>query len=134
MLNTFPTLLSYSLLAPFLLRVVLGFIFLDLGSLKVGREKPRWIASFEALHLRPAAPLVAILGTIEMLGGIALLVGVYTQIAALVFAIITGIECYLEWKDSTIIKRNMVFYLLLFVIALSLILTGAGAYAYDIPL
>lgn len=134
MLNTFPSLLTYSLLGPFILRVLLGLIFLDLGILKMGKEKPRWIASFEALHLRPAEALVALFGGIEIVGGLALLVGIYTQVAALVFVFFTGAELYLEWKDSAFIKRNFVFYLLLLAIALSLLVTGAGAYSFDIPL
>lgn len=134
MLNTFPELLSYSPLAPFILRVILGLIFLDLGILKFRSEKNRWIASFEALHLSPAAMLVSILGAIEIIGGILLLVGLYTQIAALIFVVFTGTELFLEYKEATLLKRNIVFYVLLFAIALSLLLTGAGAFAFDIPL
>ncbi|MBX4189585.1 DoxX family protein [Candidatus Parcubacteria bacterium] len=134
MLNTFPSLLTYSLLAPFVLRVILGLIFLDLGILKLGKEKSRWVTSLEALHLRPAETLATLLGAIEIVGGIMLLVGIYTQVAALAFVILTGIELYLEWKDAVFIKRNLVFYLLLLAIALSLLLTGAGAYSFDIPL
>jgi len=134
MLNTFPDLLTYSLLAPFILRVVLGLIFIDLGLLKFKAEKTRWIASFEALHLKPADVLVSLFGAIQVAGGLMLLVGIYTQIAALLFVILTGIEIYTEYKDAVLLKRNIVFYCLLFTIAFSLLLTGAGAFAFDIPL
>ncbi|MDO8565547.1 MAG: DoxX family protein [bacterium] len=134
MLNLFPELLNYSLLAPFILRVVLGLIFLDLGVLKFKSEKQRWMASFETLGLRPSTLFVPLYGLLQVIGGLMLLAGLWTQVAALFFVISTGIELYIEWKAREVLKRDMVFYLLVFVISISLLLTGAGAYAFDIPL
>ncbi len=134
MLNTFPDLLTYSQLAPFILRVVLGLIFIDLGLLKFKAEKSRWIISFEALHLKPAEILVSVFGALQLVAGAMLIVGLYTQVAALVLVILTGMEVYTEYKDARILKRDIVFYVLLFSIALSLLITGAGQYAFDIPL
>lgn len=134
MLNPFPELLTYSMLAPFLLRVVIGFIFLDLGLLKFKSERARWIASFEALRLSPADLFVALYGALQIIGGLMFLFGAYTQIAALFFVLSTGAELYIEWQAKEVLKRDMTFYLLLFVISLSLLLTGAGAYAIDLPL
>lgn len=134
MLNPFPDLLVYSTFGPLILRVVLGLIFLDLGVLKLKREKPQWTASLEALHLKPAKAIVTLIGIIEILGAIMLIIGLYTQVAALAFAIITALEFYIEYRDASLLKRNIVFYLLLLAISISLLLTGAGAYAKDIPL
>ena len=134
MLNPFPELLSYSLLAPFILRVILGVIFVDLGVLKFKKERARFIASFEALHLKPAKELVTLAGILDIVGGTMLILGLYTQIAALAFVILTGIEIYIESKDTKILKRDMTFYVLVLIIAVSLLLTGAGAFAFDIPL
>ena len=119
MLNPFPQLLAYSTLAPFILRIVLGLVFLDLGILKVKRKRASW---------------GALLGVVEILGALMLFVGFFTQIAALAIAITTAVELYIEWKDSEVLKGDFVFYLLLLAISLSLLLTGAGAYAKDIPL
>lgn len=134
MLNPFPELLSYGLLAPFLLRIVLGFIFIDLGFLKFKTEKTRWIASFETLGIKPADFFVPLYAVLQIIGGLMLLMGFYTQIAALGFVILTGIELLIEWKTREILKRDLVFYLLLFVISLSILITGAGAFAFDLPL
>lgn len=134
MLNPFPSLLMYSLWAPFLLRIVLGLIFIDLGRLALGKEKPRWIASFEALHIPSPRNAATLLGLIEIVGGLMLVVGLYTQIAALAFVVLTALELYAEWQNTDLLKRNLTFYLLLFVIALSLLITGAGMFAFDIPL
>jgi len=133
MLNPFPELLN-PFLAPLILRVVLGLIFLDLGILKLRSEKPRWLASFDTLGLRPATLFVPLYALLQIVGGLFLLVGFWTQMVTLAFVICTGIELYVEWKAREILKRDMVFYLLVFSISLSLLLTGAGAYAIDIPL
>jgi uncharacterized membrane protein YphA (DoxX/SURF4 family) len=134
MLNPFPELLTYSMLAPFFLRLVIGFIFLDLGLLKFREEKQRWLASFETLGLRPADLLVPLYGLLQIAGGLMFLLGLWTQVAALAFVIFSGIELYIEWQANGILKRTLTFYLLIFTISLSLLLTGAGAYAIDIPL
>lgn len=134
MLNPFPELLTYSLLAPLLLRLVVGFIFVDLGLLKLRGEKSRWIAVFETLHLKPADFFVPLYAALQIIGGILLIIGLWTQVAALMFVIFTGTELYIEWKAKEVLKRDLVFYLLLFIISLSLLFTGAGAFAFDIPL
>lgn len=134
MLNPFPDLLNYSTLAPLILRLVVGLIFLDLGILKFRGERTRWIASFKALHLNPADLMVTIFGLIEFVGGALLLLGAWTQIAAIIFIILVGLEFYIEYKDASILKRDIVFYILVLAIAISLLLTGAGAFALDIPL
>lgn len=117
MLNPFPELLIYSTLAPFLLRVVLGFIYLDLG----------------ILNFRKSG-YTKLLGIVEIVGAIMLFIGLYTQIAALLFVIVGGISFYIEYKDESLLKRDIVFYLLVLAISISLLLSGAGAYAKDLPL
>ncbi len=134
MLNPLPELLAFSTLAPFILRLVLGLVFLDLGFLKFKKERANWIESFKALHLNPAVLLVGLFGVIEVVGGVLLLAGAWTQVAALIFVILVGLEFYVEYKEESVLKRDFTFYLLVLSIALSLLLTGAGAYAFDIPL
>lgn len=134
MLNPFPELLIYSLLAPFILRVVVGLIFIDLGILLFKNEKERWLASLSALKIPSPKNALRILGAIEIVGGVMLVLGFYTQIAALVLVLLTFAEVYTEYKEDLILKRNLVFYTLLFAICLSLLLSGAGAFAIDLPL
>lgn len=135
-LNVFPNLLSLSFLAPMILRLALGLITINLGYLALKSERPRWNTFFEGFGIAKANSNIAvtIFGLIEIIGGSALLLGLYTQVAALVFALINFIEMYAEYKDATLVKRNIVFYILLFVIAVSLLFTGAGAYSLDLPL
>ncbi|MEK7157490.1 MAG: DoxX family protein [Patescibacteria group bacterium] len=134
MLNTFPSLLTFSLLAPLILRVVLGLIFINLGYLELTVEKKRWTKFFETVHLKPAKMFVIIMGLAEIIGGFFLLTGFMTQIVALVFSIITFGEFYAEYREETLLKRDLIFYLLIFAISLSLLLSGAGLFAIDYPL
>ncbi len=135
MLNPFPDLLTYSLIGPFFLRVTIGFILANLGYLKLTRERDSWETIFKLIGLNKQKEFgTVIVGTIEIIGGVALIVGFYTQIAALVFVILNGIEMFIEYHEETLMKRDMAFYLLIFVIALSLLFTGAGFLAFDLPL
>lgn len=134
MLNPFPDLLIYSLLAPFILRVVAGFIFINLGFLAFRNEKERWVASLRLLGIPRPEIAVKVFGLIEVAGGIMFLLGFYTQIAALVLGLLTFAEAFIEYKDPSVLKRNLVFYTMLLAIILSLLFSGAGAFAIDLPL
>lgn len=134
MLNTFPGLLTFSLLAPLILRVVLGLVFINLGYIELTSEKKRWVAFFETVRLKPAKMFVIIMGLVEIIGGISLIAGFSTQIAALTFSIVTFGEFYVEYREETLLKRDIIFYLLIFTISLSLLFSGAGIFAVDLPL
>ncbi len=130
-LNSFPDLLTYGQLSPFILRIVLGLIALNLGGLKFGKEKHNWKKVFETIHFEPAEYFVKALGFIEIVGGLAIIFGFYTQIAAIIFSVVFFCEMILEYREESLEKRNLSFYLLMFAISLSLIFTGAGAFAFD---
>ena len=134
MLNPFPDLLDFSLVAPAILRLVVGLIFLNLGILKLRREKGRWLRSLTTLRLKPARTLVALFALIEIVGGAMLLVGFLTQIAALVLALFVLAELIVELLAPEALARTLPFYLLLFAISLSLLFSGAGFFAFDVPL
>lgn len=134
MLNIFPELLTYQLLSPFILRVVVGMLFISLGYLELTKEKERWLKVFELIRFRPARMWVKVFGAIEIAGGALLVIGLFTQGAALLFAIIGLAEAYIENRAPVVLKRNIVFYILITAISLSLLFTGAGFFAVDMPL
>lgn len=134
MLNPFPDLLIYSMFGPMLLRILVGIIFIDLGYLKFKSERAVWESTFNTFGIRPADFFLPIYALLQIAGGIMLVAGAWTQVAALVLAIFTGIELAVEWKEKNILRRDLTFYILVFAICLSLLLTGAGAFAFDIPL
>ncbi len=132
--NLFPELFSFSLIAPVILRIVLGLIFLNLGSLKLGKERPGWIASLNLIGLRPAGFFTVLLGIVEIIGSLLLIAGAYTQASALILGVIALAELFIEYREESILKRDFVFYLLLATICASLLLTGAGLWAVDMPI
>ena len=133
-LNTFPTLLTFSMFSPLILRVVLCFIVINHGYLKLTSEKIAWQELFETINIHPSRIFVKVLAFIEIIGGLMLIAGAYTQLTAMVFAVLFFCEAVLEYRDPVLEKRNLTFYILIFGIALSLIFLGAGALAIDLPL
>ena len=133
-LNTFPELLTYSVLSPFILRVVIGFIIINLGLLKLNKEKKDWQELFEAINFHPAKYFVKLLSFVEIIGGLMLIIGAYTQIVAMIFSIVFFCEAILEYRNDSLENRNLPFYILIFTISLSLVFSGAGAFAFDLPL
>jgi uncharacterized membrane protein YphA (DoxX/SURF4 family) len=133
-LSPFPDLFIYSALGPFILRWVLGFIFINSGLLKMKAEKSRWITTMKIARIPNEAFAVQALGWLELIVGAMLIVGFYTQVAALVISLLTFVMLYAEYKEDSLVKRDLPFYLLTFAIALTLLIMGAGAFAIDLPL
>jgi uncharacterized membrane protein YphA (DoxX/SURF4 family) len=134
MLNVFPDFLSYGLFGPTLLRIVVGLVFINLGYLHLTKERSRWEKFFEVIKLRPSSVFGSIYALIELVGGALLLIGLYTQVAAIILGALSLIEILVEYREPAILKRNIVFYVLVFAICASLIVTGAGKLAFDLPL
>ena len=133
-LNTFPDLLTFSQLSPLILRVVLGLIVVNLGYLKLTRENLDWQELFETINVRPARIFVKVLAFIEIIGGLMLVIGSYTQLVSIVFSTLFFCEAVLDYREAELEDRDLTFYILIFAISLSLIFLGAGAFAIDLPL
>lgn len=133
MLNIFPGLLDFSNFAPLILRLVFGLVFVAHGYPKLFTGFSQTVGFFDSIGIKPAKFWVFVVGFVEFFGGIALILGFATQIAALLIAINMLVAI---WKVKA--KQGFVngyeFDLTLLAIALSLVLTGAGAYALDLPL
>ncbi|MDP3661381.1 MAG: DoxX family protein [bacterium] len=134
MLSVFPDLLAFGLLAPFLLRVALGLVFINFGWYKLGKNRAEKAAFFESLGWKPGNYFAFGFGAIELIAGILLVIGLYTQPAALVAALISLGALLLKRKTTNGIESSTGFLTLLFVIALSLLVSGAGFFAFDFPL
>jgi uncharacterized membrane protein YphA (DoxX/SURF4 family) len=73
-----------------------------------------------------------VLGGTEFFGGILLVLGLFTQVAAALIAF-TMLVAIWKVKRAQGFVGGYEFELALFVIAVSLMLTGPGAYALDLP-
>ena len=118
MLSLFPSLLTYEQLAPFLLRLTLGVVLIhwSYGRLK---NKNTAVRSFAVL---------------EGIVGILLVLGLYTQLAALIAALVFFVQLIKKAKTKSLFTDGVNYYFILLMISLSLLLLGAGAFSFDLPL
>ncbi len=133
MLNPFPDLLALSLLAPFLLRIVLGISYARFGYLKLIKSGVTKISFFEKDYLKPEILFVPVVGLLEAIGGILLVIGLFTQVASLFLSIIVLGAIAVKLRGGATLS-NIGYHALLFVATFSLLFSGAGAFAIDLPL
>lgn len=114
--SLFPELFNFSFVAPFILRIALGVPLIKHGFGKIiNREKTPQ----------------RILGGIVFLSGIFLVAGIFTQAAAIAVSLII-IASSIIMKEQH--PRSWTERLVKLAIAISLILTGPGIFAFDLPL
>lgn len=116
MLNPFPI----QFLAPltyFLLRVTLGALCIRIGL--------RMVRNTEASRKRK------FLGTLFIGAGVFLVMGLYTQIAALVTLVFSLVGFF---RKGTVRELTRTSLALMAVIAFSLFITGAGPFGFDLPI
>lgn len=114
MLSLLPELLFLAPLSAFIIRVVVG---ISLG-----------IVAYR--HILVPTTILRVIGIIEGVTALLLIVGAYTQGAAIVAFLLIGTSIFLPaWR-----KFPRSTLLLLGILSFSLILTGAGPFAFDLPL
>ncbi len=128
MLSIFPALLSLELLAPFLLRVTLG-AFLAWNSYTILKTGTMHMPE----RMRSVGRIITVL---YGMSGVLLVVGLFTQLAALVVAILTALMLVYVVASRSPEHAHTHRMPLVFVLAISvsLIFLGAGFYAIDLPL
>lgn len=114
-LSIFPELYNYSAVAPFILRVALGLMLVKNGT---GKERTSG----------------SILNLISSATGIFLIIGFYTQLAAVVALILSLIKIFSTFGNNDKPNQNFGYYFLSLVIAVALTLLGPGIFALDLPL
>ena len=114
-LSIFPQLLTFGLIAPLLLRLGVGLFLVYLG-----KKRYQKIYNWSAI--------------IYAISGILLIIGLYTQIAVLVSMLIIGFDFYMDKKTAPISKDKIFLYVITGIILLSLLFTGPGFLAFDLPL
>ena len=134
MLNIFPSLLIFGIFAPFILRVAVGVYLFHTGYNHLGKEKESVIQEATQKFSSYAKPIVILGGLFEVIVGLSLVAGFLTQIMALLGMLYMVKMFVLKKQYPVWMKRERVLYVVFFVILLSLLLTGAGAPAVDLPL
>jgi len=134
MLNTFPELLDFGLMSPFILRVTLAVILISVGYLTLTKKKMEFDNYFKSQKYPFPAIITTVFGISEIVVGLFFFAGFYTQIISLISIYLLINLIYIENKSSKILPYTSAFYLILGVIALSLLFSGAGFFALDLPL
>jgi uncharacterized membrane protein YphA (DoxX/SURF4 family) len=133
MLTLFPHLLVFSFFAPTLLRLMAACTFLYMAWLHFAKRaetaKEISIVSYEV-----AVWATGIFLLLEVAVGVGLFLGLYTQLAALVGLIMCLKIVWVRKGLHHLSPLSHLSYIMLGVICLSLLLTGAGAMAFDLPL
>lgn len=132
MLNPFP-IQFLSLFAYFILRVVIGLFFLILGHCHFKQRDS--LSSALTLKIFPFGKIITlILILTEIIIGFLFILGLYTQIAALITLIMSFKMMLFRNKFNHPALPTRLTYLLLFAISFSLFITGAGVFAFDLPI
>ena len=133
MLSLFPQLLTLEQLAPFILRLALGVIFIAHGYPKLFTQFSGTAQFFESVGIKPAKFWVFVVGAVEFFGGILLVAGFLTQPAAFLLAVNMLVAIWkLKFKQGLV--GGYEFDLALLAVALALLVLGPGAFSLDLPL
>ncbi len=118
MLNPFPALFTYVLVAPLILRLVLGVFIIsrDYSIFKNTRDIT-----------------TKILSGFFVFAGLLIFFGIYTQVGALLLiALSVGRVVYIKSRLQTITTHQMMLHIFTIAISCSLLFSGAGWFAIDI--
>lgn len=120
MLSAFPALLSYQQTSPLIIRLVLAIILIH------------W--SYRGLRTSDQTRADKVLALAEGLIGLLLLVGLWTQVAALIAAVGLLVCLIRKIRVKAFLTDGVNYALILLVLAISLLVTGPGWIAFDYPL
>jgi putative oxidoreductase len=122
MLSLFPSLLTYQQFGPFIIRVVLGITLAYFGYQKIiGRGKSSGSNS-------------VVYGVTEIVVALFLVIGLFTQLAAMINALILVIKLGHKAREKAFLTDGINYYILLLAMAIALIFMGAGMFAFDLHL
>lgn len=132
--SLFPDLFIYGFFVPTVLRLTLGAAFISLGffKLKNTRQTAKY---FGNIGIKPAKFSAITAGVLEFTAGLFLVIGFLVQLASLIIAVIMLLSLFIVWKKGkSALPHGYRFYFLYFIIAVSLLFLGPGAFAIDLPL
>jgi uncharacterized membrane protein YphA (DoxX/SURF4 family) len=133
MLNPFPQLLFLGFFVPTILRVAAA-VALGYSAWRITSERAALSKADLPIIGTPPVALIWISGAVTMLVAAALFFGYGTQVAAILGGIISLKYAFIPKRLVHFSPLSRSAYLLLFVICLALLVSGAGAFAMDVPL
>lgn len=118
-LSLFPQLLTFEIFSALILRIIASLFVINLGLSRYNKAY-KWSSVFYFIS-----------------GGL-VFVGLYTQASAILGVLVLKFDFYIDYwmnKNTNPVSREKFFlYGMAILIMLSLLLTGPGAFAFDLPL
>lgn len=131
----FDYLLTYQDWAPLILRLVLGGAFIAHGYPKLFKMFAGFAGWLESIGIRPGKFWAAVVGIVEFFGGIALVLGLFTQLVGLLVAIDMVVAmAKVKWGKVKFIEMERMGWeldLAYLAMALALVFVGSGSYSLD---
>jgi putative oxidoreductase len=129
---------------PAVLRAVVGIVFVAHGLQKLlpslGGGPEATAAYYSSLGFEPALPLAWLVGIVELVGGLALILGVFTLYVCIVLIVDLVVSIwkvhlsngfFINWSFTPGVGHGYEHHLLLIGALAALCLTGAGALSVD---
>lgn len=116
-----------------LVRIITGVIFVAHGYMKFFvMGMPGTTGFFTQVGIPAPGIMAALVATLEVAGGLALILGLLTRLAALGLAInMLGAIFFVRLKGGFFAPNGAEFEILLFVACVALVIAGAGALSVD---
>lgn len=128
--DIFPIFWIYSAQAIFILRVVLGVLFVVHGWPKIKNLRGTQ-ENFSAMGFKPGVLWGTVAAVLEFFGGLAIVLGILTQAVALFIAAEMVVSTFWKIRKGQGFVGGYELDVVLFASALALAALGAGAYALD---
>jgi hypothetical protein len=137
MLSAFPDLFTYGLFAPFVLRLGLAFFVGSLAATNLKNNGENASAASESIV--PKIPGVryqkkTIYGVFCAILAALLFFGLFSQVAALITLLVIALEWRVKKSAGIMLKPEHMAMVLAAAIAVSILFSGAGFFAFDLPL
>ncbi|CAM2899351.1 DoxX family protein [Rariglobus hedericola] len=125
-----------SLWSPLVLRLVVGAVMAGHGSQKLfgwfgGKGFEATVNGFSSMGLNPAPVMAGLAAGGEFIGGILLILGLFTRLAALSTVVIMAVAIFTVHSSAFFLPAGMEYALTLLAAALVLLETGGGALSAD---
>ncbi len=133
----FTYLYLYQDLAPLFLRLALGAAFIVHGYPKLFKNFAGVAGWFDSIGIKPGKVWALVVGVVEFFGGIALILGVFTQLAAALIAVNMLVAmAKVKWGKVKFVEMEKTGWELDFIYlaaAMAVVFLGPGAYALGGP-
>ena len=122
MLSVFPSLLSFQPYSPFIIRLTLGFILLF------------WTYRTFAKPDLFSTTKIKMISLMEGIASLFIIIGLFTQVAVTIIIIDLLLRLIIKICNKAFFSDGVNYYFIILILAISLLLTGPGFLAFDLPI